>query len=82
MSAPATERLTVAIGDHEYALHLGAGGLVGELGRLWAPRAAGPGVLLAHDGKVADLARRAAAARRAGGLDGRVVARGPGERSL
>ncbi len=81
MSAPATERLTVAIGDHEYALHLGAGGLVGELGRLWAPRAAGTGVLLAHDGNVADLARRAAAALRAEGLDVSEVAVEPGERS-
>lgn len=81
MTAPGAQTMRVAIGAHEYDLHLGAGALVDDIGALWRPRASGSGVLVVHDRNVADLAARASESLKAADLDVTDVAVEPGERS-
>jgi 3-dehydroquinate synthase len=55
------------VGEHRVPVHLGPG-LIDLVGALWAPQAAGPAVLLIHDGAVSGLAVRARASLEAAGL--------------
>ncbi len=55
------------IGTTAYPVHLGPG-LVDRLGELWAPHAAGTGVLLVSDANLADHAARASRSLRDAGL--------------
>ena len=71
------------IGDARFPIHLGPG-VLDHLGRLWADRAAGPGVMLVSDGNIAGLARRARAALQEGGFHviSATVPPGEGSKSL
>lgn len=62
-----SEALTARIGDARFPIHLGTG-LIGRLGELWEPLAAGPKVLLVSDGNIPAHAARAADALEAAGL--------------
>jgi len=75
-----TDTFDARIGDRSYPVHLGPG-LLDRLGELWAPRAAGPNVLLVSDHNVVAHAARASAALTAAGLNVVDAPIAPGETS-